>query len=281
MHMGCPSSPSSCISTSWLSSPWRSWLTPVSPWAGIIAVTLAGESKSLLLGWAHLQWATDCEETGHSHHHRYQLENGKFPDNLRFSSTLTKFNGIAEQGEAERPGRGKGRGKRIYSRPKKTPLLPYFCELSLCLQVIGANRVHFLVSTLLTCATWVNPLPDLLSLAGSPVSPSAMRDQAGVPRPWQQLGSWRSSPPTCPTGEAVGDWELFLMPWRWAVFIKSGTGARLQRHEANLAGVPKAGCAQRQFMGTPRCDSGGQPSSQPPETQLPAASAHGNKYIWR
>lgn len=64
-------------------------------------------------------------KAGHSHYHRYLLENGKSPDNLRFSSTLTKFNGIAVQGEAERPGRGKEKEKRIYSRPK-TPSIAIF-----------------------------------------------------------------------------------------------------------------------------------------------------------
>lgn len=117
-------------------------------------------------------------KAGHGHHHGYQLESGKFPDNLRLSSIITKFSGIAAQGKAERAGKGKRKEKRIYSRPKKTPLLPYFYEFSLCFPVIGIERVHFSVSTLLTCATWVNPMSDPFSLADGPVSSSGRRNQA-------------------------------------------------------------------------------------------------------
>lgn len=51
-------------------------------------------------------------KAGHSHHHRcISWKMLMLAVNLRFSSTLTKFNGIAVQGEAERPGRGKGKEK--------------------------------------------------------------------------------------------------------------------------------------------------------------------------
>lgn len=122
-----------------------------------------------------------CEESWTESPPQVSAGNGKLPDSLRFSHTLTKFNGIAVQGETQRPRRGKGKEKRIYCRFKT----PQSCYISMNYPSASkwlVPKEHFLVSTLLTCTTWVNPLSDLLSLAGGPVSPSAMRDQAG-PRP--------------------------------------------------------------------------------------------------